>query len=146
MNCSGGNGKVFRIYSPSHRSTPSGIRKFLDEHRWCWDTSQVSAYISDMKDVKCPKDILKSVFNACDEAVEQLRDETALLDVIFLKNLSIRSWMFLTVMGVLATSTTCSYFFGVSQPESKSFSLTAATASGELLASANNVEYYLKCV
>ena len=88
--------------------------------RWCWDTFEVASYIEDMKDVKCPKDILKAVFNACDEAVEQLRDENALLDVRFLNNLSFRSWMRLAVMGVATSKNGC-YFFGVSQPESKSF-------------------------
>jgi hypothetical protein len=37
-----------------------------------------------------------------------------------LNNLSFRSWMRLAVMGVATSKNGC-YFFGVSQPESKSF-------------------------
>lgn len=45
-----------------------------------------------MQDVKSPKDVLKSVYAAVDEAAELLRDDTALLDVKFLGPLMDRSW------------------------------------------------------
>eukprot|EP00435_Cladocopium_sp_Y103_P002423 s4806_g1.t1 len=53
--------------------------------------SKVAAYIEDMQDVKSPKDVLKSVYAAVDEAVELLRDDKAILDVRFLAPLMERS-------------------------------------------------------
>ena len=44
-----------------------------------------------MQDVKSPKEVLKSVYAAVDEAAELLRDDTALLDVKFLAPLMERS-------------------------------------------------------
>ena len=56
-----------------------------------WGNCQVAAYIEDMQDVKSPKDVLKSVHAAVDEAVEVLRDDKALLDVRFLGPIMDRS-------------------------------------------------------
>ena len=90
----GGAWTIVCQYCPSNCFTLSLIPTI--QSLKCGETAQVAAYIEDMQDVKSPKDVLKSVHAAVDEAVEVLRDDKALLDVRFLGPIMDRSWWLLS--------------------------------------------------